>query len=274
MRDVVVTGAAGKTGLAVIRACVARGMTVTAVIRRDAQADVVRAAGAVRGVVVDLADSRALAARFSDHDAIYHVPPNMHPDESALTASAIAAAVSAGARRFVLHSVLAPYLPQLPHHLRKAESECALRGSELDWTILQPASYAQNVLPYLDEVRRTGRWSLPYRPSAPFTPVDLDDVAEAAARVLGEDGHSFASYELCGPQVLNSCAMAVLLEPLLGRRIEVAHEPAGEEVLPDLRAMFDYYDRHGLVGNPGALARLIGLAPSTFAQAIGRALPA
>jgi len=38
----------------------------------------------------------------------------------------------------------------------------------------------------------------------------------------------------------------------------------------DLLAIFDYYDRHGLVGNPRALAALLGRSPTTFAAALAR----
>jgi len=152
MSTVVVTGAAGQTGLVVTRACTARGLAVTALVRRESQRSVALEAGAAPAV-----------------------------------------AHQCGVRRFVLHSVLAPYLPAMPHHLRKAESERVLRASELDWTILQPASYSQNI--QLDSMRRAGVLTVPYRATAPFTPVDLDDVAEVAALVLTEPDYHDASYE-------------------------------------------------------------------------------
>lgn len=245
-------------------------MVVTAVVRREAQRVAVQAAGAAREVVVDLADRAALTSVLARADAIYHVPPNLHPDETGLTRNVIEAATDGHVGRFVLHSVLAPYLPEMPHHLRKADSERLLRMSTLDWTILQPASYAQNVLPYLDEIRRTGRWVLPYRPSAPFTPVDLRDVGRVAADVLGERGHSFASYELCGPQRLDSAAMALCVARVLGRPVELVHVTAGLDVDADLCAMFAHYDRYGLVGNPAALALLLDHAPTTFEAALAR----
>lgn len=252
MSTVVVTAAAGKTGLAVIRACTARGLAVTALVR----------------------------ATVAGHDACYHLAPNMHPDEAELTRIAVAAAQEGGVRRFVLHSVLAPYLPAMPHHLRKAESERVLRATELDWTIMQPASHAQNV--QLNPVRRSGVLRVPYRTSAPFTPVDLDDVAAAAAAaaVLTEPRHRYASYELCGPEVLDTDGMAVGLTAVLGMGVQAreqsrdAWSASAPELSPqvrnDLLAMFAYYDEHGLVGNPRALTALLGRLPTTFASALAR----
>ena len=275
---VVVTGAAGKTGLAVTGACIARGLAVTALVRREGQRSVALAAGAVRVVVADLGDAAQVRAAVAGHDALYHLAPNMHPHEAKLARVAVEAAQECGVRRFVLHSVLAPYLPAMPHHLRKAESERVLRGSELDWTTLQPASYAQNIQP--DAVRRAGVLTVPYRTSAPFTPVDLIDVAEAAAVVLTEGDHRYASYELCGPGVLDTDGMAADLTTLLGVGVQArAQSSAGwlasashlsTQARGDLLAMFDYYDRHGLVGNPRALTGLLGRSPTTFGAALAR----
>jgi NAD(P)H dehydrogenase (quinone) len=278
MSTVVVAGAAGKTGLAVTRACTARGLAVTALVRREGQRSVALEAGAVHAAVADLGDAAHMRAVLTGHDALYHLAPNIHPDEAELTRIAVEAAHKCGVRRFVLHSVLAPYLPAMPHHLRKAESERVLRGSQLDWTILQPASYAQNV--QLNAVRRTGVLTVPYRTSAQFTPVDLDDVAEAAAVVLTEPGHHYASYELCGPEVLDTDGIAVGLTAVLGMGVEAREQYREEwsesardlstQARNDLLAMFDYYDRHGLVGNPRALAGLIGRSPTTCAAALVR----
>lgn len=275
---VAVSGAAGKTGLAVIRACTARGLAVTALVRRADQRPAALAAGAVRAVVVDLGDPARVRAAVGGHEAMYHLAPNMHPDEVELARVAVEAAWPCGVRRFVLHSVLAPYLPAMPHHLRKAESERVLRDSALSWTILQPASYAQNVV--VEQVRRSGVLAVPYRTTAPFTPVDLADVAEAAAVVLTEPGHHHASYELAGPAVLDTVAMAACLTTVLGRDVQArqqsveewsaAAQGLNEQARHDLLAMFDYYDGHGLVGNPRVLAGLLGREPTAFADALAR----
>ncbi|MDQ2723653.1 MAG: NAD(P)H-binding protein [Actinomycetota bacterium] len=280
MPAVVITGAAGKTGLAVTRRCAARGLAVTALVRREAQRSVALEAGAARVVVAELGDPEQVRAAVDGHDAMYHVAPNMHPDEVGLTSIAVTAAQQQGVGRFVLHSVLAPYLPAMPHHLRKAESELVLRGSELAWTILQPASYTQNV--QLNAVRRTGVLTVPYRTSAQFTPVDLDDVAEVAAVVLAEPGHHYASYELCGREVLDTNGMAVGLTAVLGMGVEAAEQSREEwsasapdlstQARDDLLVMFGYYDRHGLVGNPRALTGLLGRPPTTFVAALARTM--
>ena len=121
--------------------------------------------------------------------AAYLIAPNLHPDEPAYVAEALAALRPPAWRRVVYHSVASPYAPEMPHHLGKAVSEDLVRRSGLAWTILQPGAYLQN----LD---LTGPVTVPYDVDAVFGFADLADVAEAAAIVLLEDGHVGATYEL------------------------------------------------------------------------------
>lgn len=269
-RRIAVTGAAGKTGRAVVRRLAAAGHTVTALVHRPEQEAGLRTEGASAATAVDLEDARAVRAALAGLDGVYHVPPNLHPREDRLTEDVVVAAEEAGVRRFVLHSVLAPYLPSMPHHLRKARSEERLRTSGLAWTVLQPASYVQNVLPYLDTARRDGVLAMPYSVDAPFTPVDLADVAEVALRVLTDDAHAFASYELCGPQRLTNRDQAAVLADLLGRPVRAEAAAVPEDTPDDLAAMFAHYDRYGLVGCGWLLARLLDRPATTFAEALAR----
>ncbi|MCP4590769.1 MAG: NmrA family NAD(P)-binding protein, partial [bacterium] len=78
---IAVTGAAGKTGQAVLRALKRRGATTRALVRRGTQEQIVRDAGAQEVVQGDLLDARAIARLADDVGAIYHICPNVSPDE-------------------------------------------------------------------------------------------------------------------------------------------------------------------------------------------------
>ena len=53
-----------------------------------------------------------------------------------------------------------------------------------------------------------GRYRVPYPVDTKLSLVDLDDVAEAAALVLTEAGHSGASYELVGTTPMSQIEIA------------------------------------------------------------------
>ena len=262
---VVVTGAAGKTGRAVTAALSRRGVAVRAVVHRPEQArDGVP--GATESVAADFGDPGALAAAIEGADALYLIAPNMHPDEPAIARGVIRACTDAGVRRLVYHSVIHPYAPAMPHHVDKARAEALLHESGLDWVILQPASYFENAYGVWDSVRDDGIWPLPYSEQAPFTPVALADVAEVAASALTEPRHRFATYELAGPELLTTAEMAEIAGEVLDLDITVRVDRSAEAAArpPRLQAMFDYYEAHGICGNPIVLAALLARPATTW----------
>ncbi len=279
---ILLTGAAGKTGRAIIGALANRGQTVRAFVRRAEQAQAVREAGAAEAVVGDLRDADVVAGAMRGVRAVYHVCPNVSPDEVTIGQVALAAARTAGVERFVYHSVLHPQVQAMPHHWLKLRVEELLFASGLPFTILQPCAYMQNVLANWGQIAEAGVYPVPYRVGARLSIVDLDDVAVAAATVLTEPGHLGAIYELAGPAPLSQVEIAAVLSQQLGRpvRAEAVSLDAwerraraggmGEYQVAMLLAMFRYYDRHGLVGNPAVLGWLLGRPTTTFAEFLVR----
>src|SRR5690349_22342449 len=212
---VLVIGATGKTGRAVTRALTSRGTAVRAAVRSADRQNMAYAAGARSISVVDLATGAGLDEALAGVDAVYHLAPNVHPDEVGMARRVAAAAARAGVARFVFHSVLHPDDASMPHHLRKAEAEHTVRGTLPGATVLRPAAYHQNLL----AAARSGHLAVPYSPDSPFSNVDLDDVAEVAALVLTRHGHEGLTYELAGPEVLSVRDQAVVAADVLGHPV-------------------------------------------------------
>ena len=218
--SVLVIGATGKTGRAVSAALLARGVPVRAAVRAGRES--AAPAGTVP-VVVDLMTGQGLAAALEGARAAYHLAPNMHPDEMGIARLVAEAATSTGLLRLVFHSVLQPDDPRMPHHTRKAEAEVVLReglGERL--TVLRPAAYHQN----LTGQAHAGMLRVPYSLDAPFTNVDLADVAEVAADALG-GAHAGATLDLAGPEVLTTRQLAEQAAAALGRDVSDMRVPAG-----------------------------------------------
>jgi NAD(P)H dehydrogenase (quinone) len=275
---ILVTGAAGKTGQAVIKALARDGAATRGFIRNSEQTEIAISAGASEVVVGDLTNSADLERALAGVDALYLICPNVHPNEFEIGQLWIDAARKAGLKRFVYHSVLYPQIEAMPHHWQKLRVEEALIGSGIDFSILQPASYIQNLLPYWDAMRTDGEYRVPYNIESLFSPADLDDVAEAASRVLLEDEHSAASYQLAGPQILSSAAMASAAAKQLGRTVSAVQQPLSEwrqqaveggmqgYALDTLSKMFEYYNQHGFHSSDKTLEMLLGRKAKTLAQ--------
>lgn len=291
---ILVTGAAGKTGRAVIRALAAREQPVRALVFRQAQVGSLERLGAADVLLADMRDAASLAVAMRGIRAVYHICPNMHPDEQAIGAAAIAAAMAAGVNRFVLHSVLFPRVEAMPHHWQKHLVEEELGASSLSHTILQPCAYMQNLLPQWNRIVESGEIAVPYATASRLSLVDLEDVAEAAAVVLCTQGHEGATYELCGAESLSQDDVAGILSGQLGipvRASVVALEdwerdaragdaqagdarPAGmsDYAIDSLLRMFEYYDRNGFCGKSLDLERLLGRPATRFGEFVRRSV--
>ena len=114
-----VTGAAGKTGKAIIQALVAKGESVRALVFRHNQVALLNQLGVKEVVVGNMLNRESVNAAVADVRALYHICPNMHPDEVAIGQIVVACAKSAGCERFVYHSVLHPQIQAMPHHWHK-----------------------------------------------------------------------------------------------------------------------------------------------------------
>jgi uncharacterized protein YbjT (DUF2867 family) len=230
---IAVLGGHGKTGRAVCAALAARDVPSRPLGR---------------------ADWPDLASAVAGCSSAYLIAPNLHPDEPGYVAEALAALSEAGVGRVVYHSVASPYAPQMPHHLGKAVSEDLIRRSGLAWTILQPGAYLQN----LD---LSGPVEVPYDVHAVFGFADLADVAEVAARVLTEDGHTGATYELAS----RVATVAELAAEAGVTAIRTDRRPDGW-----LGEMFAYYDRHGLPVGTRTMAALLGSQPASGSDSSAR----
>lgn len=274
---ILVTGAAGKTGKAVIAALAKKAVRVRAFVRRDEHVAGLKALGAAECVAGSFEDDGALRRAAAGACAIYHICPNVSPHEVAYARAVAAAARAQGVRRFVYHSVLHPQIEAMPHHWQKMRAEEMLLASGLDLTILQPTAYMQNILGALPGVIGEGVFRVPYPVATRLNLVDVADVAEAASVVLTEGGHGGATYELSGTEPLSQIEVATAIGAALGRPVRAEAETAeswqarartvgmGEYECATLAAMFRFYAAHGLIGNAHVLAALLGRKPNDLA---------
>jgi NAD(P)H dehydrogenase (quinone) len=255
---------------------------VRALVRRDEQTQLVKSLGAKEEILGDMRDVTTLRRAAQGARAVYHICPNVSADEIQIGKTAIAAAREAGVEQFVFHSVLHPQTEAMTHHWKKLRVEEALFESGLPFTILQPASYMQNMLGGWQAIVERGVYEVPYSVDARMSMVDLEDIAQAAAVVLTEPGHLGATYELAGPEVLTQTQVAEILSKHLKRPVRAEQvtidawtrqaqaSGMGPYQIETLIKMFHYYDRHGLWGNPRVLSQLIGRSPMKFETFVAR----
>lgn len=274
---ILVTAAAGRTGRHLISALQARDLPVRALVRRP-QPDPALP-GDVELVVGDLLDKDTLRRACDRCAAIIHTGP-AGADEPVMGKWIVDAAKAAGVGHFIYNSVTHPQTEWLLNHRNKLKVEDHLINSGLPFTILQPMHYFQNI-----DVRRAverGAYVSAYSPTVGLSFVDMADVAEVAARIVGDPAHFHATYEICASDHLTSAEVASLIAARSGAAIRneqlgiaefVAGIPGTDGYFGDfLIRLMTYYNRYGIRGNANVLTWLLGRAPTNATQYVDRML--
>ena len=180
---ILITGAGGKTGRTLVKA-LSKTESVCVFVHREGHVSVLKSLGADKVIVGDMHDESAIQTAMQGARSVYHICPNISPDEVVIGKLVIGVAHEVGVEHFVYHSVLHPQTEKMNHHWQKLHMEEMIFESGLPFTILQPAPYMQNLLAGWKSIAEGGVLRVPYSINSKFSFVDLEDVAEAAIIAL------------------------------------------------------------------------------------------
>lgn len=225
--NVWVEGATGKAGRRVTAALAAAGVAVRAASRHPGSST-----KGVSPVRFDWYDESTWAAAIGDADALFLKGLDVNDNAAELMAKLMAGAPT------VEHVVLmsAVGVDTAPETAPRRAVEEAVQNSGRSWTILRPSWLMQNFdedehvfARALRETDELYAGSGNHRVSF----VDVRDVADAAVRVLTEEGHHRREYALTGHEALTFGEVAATLADASGR--PVRHVDAS---VPEHRAHF------------------------------------
>jgi len=276
---VLVVGAAGRVAGLVVPALVRRGATVRALVRTEQDGRKAIGNGAAEAVVADLRDPASLLRAAAGADGVFHIGPAFQPDEAEMGCNLVDAARKAGVRKFVFSSVIQPSHGTLANHASKVPVETALFESDLEYTLLHPANFFQNLKGAWPGIAKHGVLAEPYPAVTRIARVDYRDVAEVAAIALTTDRLAYGSFELCAPGRFNRLEIAAMAGEALGRPVvaktldfddwvALAKPPYDARQLRLLSKVHAHYAAHGLGGNALTLEAILGRTPRTLPQYI------
>jgi uncharacterized protein YbjT (DUF2867 family) len=208
---ILVTGATGNAGGAVVRALANSGERVRAVVRdvdhASLPASVEAAAGDLNqpGTLVPHFDGVTAAFLLSGYEGLEETLANMR---------------RAGVERVVLLSSSAAPKGDLTNAVARYHilSERAVRDSGLGWTFLQPNTFMTNTFQWLPQLQQGSVIRTPF-PDVRVATIDPDDIGAVAAAALTSDASAGRAYRLSGPESLSPADRVAILAEVLGREL-------------------------------------------------------
>ncbi|MFI1581120.1 NAD(P)H-binding protein [Embleya sp. NPDC020630] len=278
---IVITGATGNIGRALVGQLAAAGEDVVAVSRRPQLTDL---PNGVRHARADVGDSASMRPVLNGADALFVLLAGELNAHGESPDNLVGAAADAGVGRIVLvSSQLNTTRPQAPSHARLRAFEAAVRTSGTDFTILRPGAFASNAFAWAESVRGKRTVFAPFGDSA-LPVVDPADIADTAAVVLREDGHAGRTYELTGPEAITPRRQVEVISAALGEPVafvELSREEAHAHMaqfMPE-EAIGGTLDALGVplpaeVEVGPDVANVLGRPARPFAEWVARNLPA
>jgi len=280
---ILITGASGQVGCAVIRALSKSGVETKAFIHSISNMEKVKEAGVTEIFVGDMSKEKDLREAFCGVDTVYYICSAANPKEDEIGRQMIQIAREAGNTYFVYHSVLHSVLQDMPHHKKKLHMEQLLVDSGLDFAIIQPAVFMQMLMPAIKSVQKGGPMLQKFFNSdaTQMSLVDMEDFAEAAAVILSHKEYANGTFELCGKGSYALHDMEAIFSKVAGRDVTSVYITDDEfigqmKIDPEsyqartLLTMFRHYNEHSFRGNSILLSKILGREPYTMDQFVSR----
>ncbi|CAN5683418.1 NAD(P)H-binding protein [soil metagenome] len=251
-----VLGATGKTGRRVAARLRLHGVPVRAASRSSETA-------------FNWSEPDGWDAALQGVSAVYVVPPSVPGPVHQF----VARAEAAGVQRLVLLSGRgSDTWGDSTFGLDMRSAEEAVRQSSLEWTVLRPNNFYQNFDEELFHAPVVaGSLALPAG-EVPEPFIDIEDVADVAAKVLLEPGrHTGQVYELTGPRSITFAEAVDLISRAAGRPVTYQQISTSEYIAALVEDGFTAEDAHHLADMYVMMARgLLADTTEGVAAVLGR----
>ena len=221
---ILVTGATGLNGTALVRKLSAKGVPLRALVRSAAKAAEIAALPNVEIAIADMAKPETLPAALAGVDRAM-LNSSADPAMVEVQSNFIAAAAKAGVRHVVK---LSGIMPELDSPFRFArmhgEIEKRLEASGMAFTHLRAGEFMPSYFRQVPMILAKGALFLPME-NQRIASIDIGDLAEIAALVLTNPGHEGKIYPLTGPEALTMTEVAERLSAATGKTIKYINVP-------------------------------------------------
>ena len=272
---ILITGASGSVGKAVLQEAIRTGSNVRGMFRSKEEA--AKAPSRCEAVLADYADKQSLRKALEGVSSVYVVCSPI-PQLVQLESNMIDACKESGVQHVVLNSALGAgdYDKSFPSWHRKVEDK--LKATALSYAILRPNGFLQNIVTYnAPSIRAQGAFYAAMG-DAKVSYLDVGNIAMVAVKALQGGPHAGKIYELNGPEAISNRELAARISKVTGRTVtfvdipETAQRDAmlglgmPEWQVTALLELQQYYKQGGAARTDNLLQTLIGRPPVTLDQ--------
>jgi uncharacterized protein YbjT (DUF2867 family) len=221
---ILVTGATGLNGGALIRRLSSQGVPARALVRNTARAERLFGLPFVEVVEGDLMQPETLAGPLSGVDRAMLISSST-PDMLDAQSNFIDAAVKAGVRNVAKLSgsvcdAESPFRFARMH----GEIERRLEASGLAFTNIRAGEFMNAYFRQVPSIVAKGAMFLPMA-DARIASTDVGDIARVAASILTDPGHEGKTYLITGPEALSMAEVAEKLSAATGKTVRYVNVP-------------------------------------------------
>jgi len=275
LKMILITGASGSVGKAVLLEAIRKESGVRAMYRSKEEA--AKAPAGCEPVLADYSDKQSLRKALDGVSSVYIVCSPI-PKLVELESNMLDACKECGIRHVVLNSALGAgdFGKSFPSWHRKVEDK--LKTTGISYTILRPNGFLQNIVAYnAPSIRAEGAFYAAMG-DAKVSYLDVGDIAAVAVKALKGATHAGKTYELNGPEAISNAELARRISNIAGRAVNYVDipEPAQREAMlglgmPEwqvtaLLELQQYYKQGGGAKTDGLLKSLIEREPVTLDQ--------
>ena len=230
---ILITGATGNVGSAVLDILSSTDANLRALVHDEPKAQSLRDRG-VEAILGDFLDPESLAPALEGVGTVLLITP-IHPEQVRQAANVIEAARDSDNDPRIVRLSVAQASHEAPtkNSRQHAQIEEELISSGLPYTLLRPTTFMQNTLATARAVASEGRIYQPFK-DGKLGMIDARDMGKVAAKVLTEEGHEGKTYTLTGPAAISFHDIAEMLSAVLRKKVDyvpISLEKAKEAML-------------------------------------------
>lgn len=223
---ILITGATGKTGSAAVQELSNRNIPFRVLIRNEDKLNQITDMGG-EVIIGAIEDDAALNQAMEGVQKALVLLPNSE-QQLFLEKKVVDAALEANVQHIVKMSSMEA-VPEATSPIPKLhmQSENYIKNSGMNWTMIKPNFFMQNLLGSGKTIVEQNKFFLPMGEGKAGM-IHTKDVGTVIAKVLSENGHEGQNYEVTGPEILSFHDVAEIFSKVLGKKVDYINVPIDE----------------------------------------------